>query len=368
MRYTVRDVTIEPALVLAPMEGVTDLTFRRLVRQIGGCGLTVTEFIPARSLAGSTQQALEMAMFDADERPIAIQIYGNDPEVMADGARLVADLGADIVDLNMGCPSKKVCRNSGGSGLLKQPELARDIVRAMRAATTLPFTVKMRSGWDADLRNAPDIARMCEDEGVDGLAVHWRTRDDKYGGELDWSVVRQVKQAVSIPVLANGDIVDVPSAVRALEETGCDGLMVGRGAIRDPWVFQKIGAHLDGRPAPVVDVLERKRVLLGYLDAIRSRFRNDHGALGRFKKIAKYFTEGVPNGDGLRTAVLHSATVEQAVERVEAFFSEGQGDEDARDGAHDERAHRDEAPGHHRHHPEQEPALGSLDHLLGGVG
>ncbi|MCB9679528.1 MAG: tRNA dihydrouridine synthase DusB [Alphaproteobacteria bacterium] len=321
MQYRVRDVAIDPGLVLAPMEGVTDLTFRRLIRQIGGCGLTVTEFIPARSLASEIPQALGLAEFDPDERPVAVQIYGNEPDVMADGARLVADLGADILDLNMGCPSKKVCRRSGGSGLMKEPALAREIVRAMRAAVDLPFTVKMRTGWDADHRNAPDIARMCEDEGVDALAVHWRTREDKYGGTLDWSTVAAVKAAVGIPVLANGDIVDVPSAVRALEQTGCDGLMVGRGAMRDPWVFRKIEAHLAGRPEPVVDLAERKRVLLGYLDAIRPNFRSDKGVLGRFKAIAKHFTDGVPNGDSLRPAILQSKSIEEAVEHVEAFFA-----------------------------------------------
>ncbi len=320
LEYAVGDVSIAPGLVLAPMEGVTDVTFRRLIREIGGCGLTVTEFIPAKNLAISHAQALEMAMFDADEHPIAIQIYGNEPEVMADGVRQVVDLGADIVDLNMGCPSKKVCRNSGGSGLMKDPALAQQIVRAMRAATDGPFTVKMRAGWDHDLRNAPDIARMCEDEGVDALAVHWRTREQKYSGTLDWSVVRAVKEAVSIPVLANGDVIDVPSAMHALEQTRCDGLMIGRGAMRDPWVFQKIRAHLRGEPAPVVDVLERKRVLLGYLAAMQRRMRTDIGALGRFKRIAKHFTDGVPNGSELKPLVLRSQTIPEAVERVERFF------------------------------------------------
>lgn len=320
LSYRVGPVEVSPGLVLAPMEGVTDLTFRRLIRGIGGCGLTVTEFIPAKNLRLSIKQALDAAMFDEDEHPIAIQIYGRDPEVMADGARLVADLGADVLDLNMGCPSKKVCARSGGSALMKEPELAREIVAAMRRAVALPFTVKMRAGWDAEHKNAPELARMCEGEGVDALAVHWRTRADLYGGVRELDTIRAVKQAVSIPVLANGDITDAPSALDTLARTGCDGLMVGRGAIRDPWVFRKIEAALEGRPEPVVDLAERRRVLLGYLEAIRPHFRDAHAVLGRFKKIAKYFTDGVPDGEALRTGVLHSRSVDEAVAQVHAFF------------------------------------------------
>lgn len=320
LSYAVRDVRITPGLVLAPMEGVTDLTFRRLIRGIGGCGLTVTEFIPARNLGLSIQQALDAAMFDDDERPIAIQIYGRDPDLLADGARIVQDLGADLVDLNMGCPSKKVCQNSGGSALMKEPEQARAIVAAMRRATTLPFTVKMRAGWDPDHRNAPEIARMCEGEGVEALAVHWRTRSDLYGGVRELDTIAAVKDTVKIPVLANGDIVDAASALDTLRRTGCDGLMIGRGAIRDPWVFRKIDAAIRGVPEPVVDLQERRRVLLGYLDAIRPRMRDARATLGRFKKIAKYFTEGVPGGEALRFGVLHAASIDEAVERVHGFF------------------------------------------------
>ncbi|MCB9668372.1 MAG: tRNA-dihydrouridine synthase [Alphaproteobacteria bacterium] len=320
--YRIRDVAVEPGLALAPMEGVTDLTFRRLIRSIGGCGLVHTEFIPARNLKLSIRQALDLAMFDADEHPIAIQIYGNDPEVMAEGARIVSDLGADILDLNMGCPSKKVCQRSGGSALMKEPDLSRRIVAAMRAATPLPFTVKMRAGWDPDHRNAPEIARMCEEEGAEGLAVHWRTRTDLYGGVRELDTIRRVKASVSIPVIANGDIVDAVSALQTLEATGADGLMIGRGAMRDPWVFRQIQAALHGRPPVVVDALERKRVLLGYLEAIRPNFRDDRGVLGRFKKIARHFTDGVEGGARLRDGILHSQSLEEAVESVEAFFAE----------------------------------------------
>ncbi len=318
----VRDIEITPSLVLAPMEGVTDLGFRRLIRSIGGCGLTVTEFIPGRSLAERHDAALRMAEFDLDERPVSVQVYGRDPDVLAEAARFVQDeLGADIVDLNMGCPSKKVCRNSGGSGLMKEPEVARAIVGAIRAAVSIPFTVKMRAGWDPEHRNAPEIAWMCQEEGAEMLAVHWRTRADLYGGVRELDTIATVKDRVSIPVLANGDIVDAPSALDTLAATGVDGLLIGRGAIRDPWVFRKVEAALAGRPAVVVDLAERERVLLAYYGTLREESRTDKHALGRMKKIARYFADGVPDDDALRQAIFHSTAIDGVFDVVRAHFA-----------------------------------------------
>jgi len=320
MQLSIRDVVINPGLILAPMEGVTDISFRRLVRSIGGCGLTVTEFIPAHGLHYNVKRAREMAEFDEDERPISIQVYGRDPALLAKAAMVVQDLGADIVDLNMGCPSKKVCAHSGGSALMKEPDKARDIVRAMRAAVSIPFTVKMRSGWDPTHKNAPEIAYMCQEEGAEAVAVHWRTREDKYGGIRELDTIATVKQRLRVPVIANGDIVDWASAKQTLEYTGCDGLMIGRGAIKNPWVFQEVQRGLAGREIIEVDLDDRREVLLRYFEEIRGRFRNDRGALGRFKKISNYFTRGLPNGLVLRQQIFHSQTVEEALERVNTYF------------------------------------------------
>jgi tRNA-dihydrouridine synthase B len=319
--FYVRNVRVAPNLVLAPMEGVTDVTFRRLIRQIGGAGLVFTEFIPAEGLRRDIRKVREMVAFDEDEHPIAIQLYGRSAAALAEGAKIAEDLGADIVDFNMGCPSKKVCAHSGGSALLKEPEIARELVRAIRGAVKVPFTVKMRTGWDPSHKNAPEIAWMCQEEGAEMVTVHWRTRADLYGGVRELDTITEVKRRLSIPVLANGDIVDYDSAVDTLARTGADGVMIGRGAIKNPWVFRQIAARFAGQPAvEEVDATERERVMLGYFASIRDRFGHDKGALGRFKKISKYFTHGVPYGSALRVGVLRAQSPDEAIGIVTDFF------------------------------------------------
>lgn len=298
------------------MEGVTDVHFRRVVRRVGGCGLMCTEFLPAGGLPATTRKLREMARIDPDEPPIAVQLYGRDPGGLAEGARLVVgDLGAAVVDLNMGCPSRRVIARSGGVGLMREPDVAAAIVRAVRAAVDVPVTVKMRAGWDHGSRNAPQLARRLEAEGADGFTVHWRTKMDGYGGVRDLSTVAAVVEAVSVPVVANGDVVDAASARQTLAETGAAGLMVGRGAIRDPWVFRKIAADLAGAPGPDPSLEERLVELLVFVDDIAASFRSDKGAIGRVKQVAHYFLEDVPE---LRRAVLRSGSTEAAREILTA--------------------------------------------------
>jgi len=315
-----RDLQLAPPVFLAPMEGVTDITFRRLVRQIGGCGLTFTEFIPARGLAENIQRAHDMAKFDPDEHPIAIQVYGRDPITLAEGAKVAQDLGADVVDLNMGCPSKRVCAHSGGSALMKEPELVQQIVRAIRAAVDIPFTVKMRTGWSPEHKNAPELAYMCQEEGAEMVSVHWRTRSDGYGGERELDTIAEVKRRLSVPVVFNGDIVDVASAREAFEYTKCDAVMIGRGAIKNPWVFREIETALFGGAPFTVDAAEKERVLLTYYADIQRRFNNDKGALGRWKAITKYFVDGLPHGGTVKKKVLRSQTVDEARAHIVAYF------------------------------------------------
>jgi tRNA-dihydrouridine synthase B len=318
--YRIRDLVIAPNVVLAPMEGVTDLPFRRLIRDIGGTGLTCTEFVASEGLKRGVGKMFEMASFDPDEHPVSVQIYGRRPEVMAEAARIVEDSGADICDINMGCPSKKVCAHSGGSALMRDPILARDIVRAIRAAIQIPLTVKMRSGFDHTNRNALEIARICEGEGAEAISIHWRTRSDKYGGVRNVDQIAAAKAAVGIPVVGNGDILDIDSALAMFADTGCDGIMVGRGAIRNPWLPLQIAQTLAGETPVVVTAGERRRTLFKYLGSIQGRFRNERGVLGRFKKISNYFTRGLPYGAELRTLVLRSQSIEEATAHLDTYF------------------------------------------------
>lgn len=304
-------VRIDPPLVLAPMEGLTDVYLRRLVRRAGGCGLLCAEFLPAAALPTRSRKLLRMARVDADEHPISMQLYGREPALMARGARiLVEEYGADVVDLNMGCPSKRVVRRSGGASLMREPLLAARIVEAVVAAVDVPVTVKMRAGWSAEELNAPELARLCQEAGAALVAVHWRTRTEGYGGTRDLSRVRAVVEAVDVPVLANGDVVDVGSALHTLQQTGAAGLMIGRGAVRDPWVFSAIAASLQGEEPRSPDRAQRARVLVEHLDALVADFDSVRGALGRFKAVAGLYAHNLGDED-LRRALLRASTVEE---------------------------------------------------------
>ena len=323
--YLVRDIPIWPPVVLAPMEGVTDLTFRRLVRQIGGAGLTCTEFLPAEGLRQTGAQRGRIAWtaaFDDDERPISVQIYGKRPEGMAEAARIVEGMGATICDINMGCPSKKVCNNSGGSALMADIELATSIVRAVKAAISIPLTVKMRSGFDPAHRNAPELAWRCQEEGAEAITIHWRTRADLYGGQRAVDKIAEARARLRVPVIANGDVVDVESARRMFAETGCAGVMVGRGAMRDPWTLLHIANAIEGRPQLRVGAAEKERVLLGFLRDLQARFEREQGALGRFKKVCSHFVRGLPWGEeALRGPLLRAASAAEAAEHAQRYFA-----------------------------------------------
>lgn len=327
--FQVRDIRVQPGLVLAPMEGVTDLAFRRLVRAMGPVGMTWTEFVPGEGIARGEDRWMRMAAFDADERPVVVQVYGRKPEVLAEAARRVQDQGCTAVDINMGCPSKKVCAHSGGSALMKDPALVAEIVRAVRAAVSVPLLVKMRSGFDHDNRNATEIAWIAQEEGAEAVTVHWRTRADLFGGQRQVDRIAAVVDRLRVPVIGNGDIVDVESAEAMLRETGCDGLMIGRGAMRNPWIFVQLAAWLNGEPLPVIGSAERHAALLRYLDACQEQFaatpRGRHGdpsraTLGRLKQLCKHFLH---DEDGLeaRTAVLRSESLVEARARVGECFA-----------------------------------------------
>ena len=314
----IRDLSIRPATILAPMAGVTDTVFRRVIRSLGACGLIMTEFTSAEGLSRKGARTLRYLYFDEDERPIAAQIFGSDPSVMASAAALTEDLGFDHVDINLGCPVKKVVK-CGGSGLLRDLPHLEKLLTAVRAAVRIPLTIKIRSGWDENNIVAVDVARMAEQIGIEAIAVHPRTRMQGYAGSADWSVIRAVKKAVRIPVIGNGDIRSPQDAVRMIDETGCNAVMIGRAASSNPWIFRQIADFLATGAYTEPTEADRYGLLSGYFRSLIDAEMPD--AVGKMKQFATLFTHGVRNGGELRQSVHHAHTAPEILDRVDEFFA-----------------------------------------------
>ncbi len=314
----IRGLSIRPATILAPMAGITDTVFRRVIRSLGACGLIMTEFTSAEGLSRSSARTLRYLYFDEDEHPIAGQIFGSDPAVMASAAALIEDLGFDSADINLGCPVKKVVK-CGGSGLLRDLPHLEKLLRAVRAAVRIPLTIKIRSGWDENNIVAVQVARMAEDIGVEAIAVHPRTRMQGYSGFADWNVIGAVKKAVRMPVVGNGDIRTPQDAVRMVAETGCDAVMIGRTASSNPWIFRQIADLLATGSYTEPTESDRYQLLSSYFQSLVAAEMPD--AIGKMKQFATLFTHGVRNGGELRQQVHHSHSAGEILERVESFFS-----------------------------------------------
>jgi len=314
----IRDICICPATILAPMAGITDTVFRRVIRGLGGCGLIMTEFTSAECVVRDSRRSQRYLFFEPDEHPITGQLFGANPESMAAAARMVEELGFDAVDINLGCPAKKVVK-CGGSGLLRDLPLLETILRAVRAAVRIPLTVKIRAGWDEKSIVAAELARMAEANGVEAIAVHPRTRLQGFEGRADWKIIREVREAVGIPVIGNGDVRTPDDAARMVAETGCDAVMIGRTAATNPWIFRQIAQYAADGTCETPTEAARHELLLDYFRRLVQSQTPD--ALGKMKQFSCWFTHGVRNGGELRRAVHSSRSTNEVFDRVQAFFT-----------------------------------------------
>jgi tRNA-dihydrouridine synthase B len=328
------NVEIAPATVLAPMAGVTDTVFRRFIKNLGGCGLIMTEFTSADGVLRDQRVRGRYLHFYEDEHPISAQLFGSSPSVLADAARLVEDLGFDLVDLNLGCPAKKIVKCNGGSGLLRDLPLIRQIFESVRAAVKIPFTVKFRAGWNDNEIVCVELSRMAESCGLGAVALHARTREQGYSGNARWEWIASVKQAVKIPVIGNGDIRSPEDACAIVAQTGCDAVMIGRMAPANPWIFRQIeqyvsrgGTGVPARPAEqsCTEKMYDEPTEADRYQMIRTYFKmlleeEMPGAEGKMKQFASWFTHGVPGGAALRKAIYEAKSGAEILGQVEEFF------------------------------------------------
>ena len=317
--FKIRDVEIDPPLILSPMAGVTDVSFRRLLKRRGGIGLTVSEFISVEGLTRSNPKSKRQMRFYEDERPFAVQIFGGQPERMRMAAEMAEEVGADLLDVNCGCPAPKVVKHGGGSGLLKDHPRLETILKEIKKAITIPMTVKIRAGFYDHTINAIETARLAEACGAEHIALHGRTKEQGYRGLANWDLVKQIKETVEVPVSGSGDITSIQQAFDRFRETGCDGVLIGRGAMANPWIFRQIEDTMHGRE-PFQPTLEDKRAaLLEYFEMLREDMPQ-MAAIGRMKQLAGQFTRGLAGGALFRTAIYHSHSVEEILGRISEYF------------------------------------------------
>jgi nifR3 family TIM-barrel protein len=321
--FRIGHIAIEPATVLAPMAGVTDTVFRRLIRNQGGCGLIMTEFTSSHGIVKSSTsrkpgRSAKYLAFEPEEHPLSAQLFGSDPEVMAEAARICEDTGFDIVDINFGCPVNKVVKCNGGSGLLRDLPLVEEILTKVRKAISVPFTCKFRAGWNDQELVAVKMAQLAENCGLQAVALHPRTREQGYSGKSDWTRIAEVKAAVKIPVIGNGDIITPADAVRMFRETACDAVMVGRTASSNPWIFRQISEYLATGTYFEPSERDRYNVMKTYYNMLNDRDEAD--AIGKMKQFATYFTHGVRNGSRLRVDIYHCKEAVEILDCVDRFF------------------------------------------------
>ena len=312
-------VCLDNNLILAPMAGVTDLPFRLLCRE-QGAGLVCMEMVSAKAIYYKNQNTESLMEIHPEEKPASLQLFGSDPYILSEMAKRIEEKPFAILDFNMGCPVPKVVNNREGSALLKEPELVREILTGLVKAIKKPVTVKIRKGFDEDSVNAVEIARIAEDCGVAAIAVHGRTRQQYYSGKADWDIIRQVKEAVRIPVIGNGDVVDGASAKALLEQTGCDGIMIGRAAQGNPWIFKEVLQYLEsGIENDPPTNAEKKEIILRHA-RLQLEYKGEYTAVRELRKHLSWYTAGMPGSAKIRQKVNSLETIEELFRCIEEYL------------------------------------------------
>ena len=318
MKLTIGNVTLENNLILAPMAGVTDLPFRLLCKE-QGAGLLCTEMVSAKAIYFKNKNTKSLMQILPRERPVSLQLFGSEPELMGFIARQIEEQPFDILDINMGCPVPKVVNNGEGSALMKNPKLVGEIVKKVASSIQKPLTVKIRKGFTEDCVNAVEIAKIIEDAGAAAVAVHGRTREQYYSGRADWVIIRRVKEAVSIPVIGNGDVDSPESAKRLLEETGCDGIMIGRAARGNPWIFSRIRSYLENGTMPDEPAASDVREMILKHARLQLEYKGEYTGMREMRKHVAWYTAGMPHSASVRRKVNEIETYEQLEELVNMF-------------------------------------------------
>ena len=318
-KLTIGDVTLDNPVILAPMAGVTDLPFRLLCRE-QGAGLVCMEMVSAKAIFYKNKNTESLMEIHPEECPASLQLFGSDPDIVSEMAKRIEEKPFSILDINMGCPVPKVVNNGEGSALMKNEKLAAEIVEKTVKAIKKPVTVKIRKGFDETNANAVELAKRLEQAGAAAIAVHGRTREQYYAGKADWDIIRQVKEAVSIPVIGNGDIVDGKSAVKIMEETGCDGVMIGRAARGNPFIFKQINEYLENGTEPCKPSMEEIKATILRHSKLQMQYKGEYTAIREMRKHVAWYTTGLPHSAELRRKVNEMETMEQLEDSIEQLF------------------------------------------------